>query len=153
MKKLLYIDMDNVLVDFPSGIKQINQADLKEYEGRYDEVSGIFSLMQPMDNAIESITELAKHFDIYILSTAPWLNSSAWSDKVKWIQKYFGKGEESVLYKRLILSHHKNLNKGDFLVDDRDANGAKYFEGELISFGSEEFSDWENTTKYLLKKL
>ena len=61
MKKLLYIDMDNVLVDFPSGIKQINQADLKEYEGRYDEVSGIFSLMQPMDNAIESITELAKY--------------------------------------------------------------------------------------------
>jgi len=37
-------------------------------------------------------------------------------------------------WKRLILSHHKNLNKGDFLVDDRDKNGAGEFTGTLITF-------------------
>lgn len=54
-----------------------------------------------------------------MLSTAPWHNPSAWSDKVKWIQHYFGEEKGSALYKRLILSHHKNLNQGDYLIDDR----------------------------------
>lgn len=54
-------------------------------------------------------------------------------------------------YKRLILTHHKNLNKGDFLIDDRDKNGAKDFEGEHIWFGKPEFPDWKTVVDYLLK--
>ena len=42
MKKILYIDMDNVLVDFPSGIAQIKHELIQKYEGRLDEVPGIF---------------------------------------------------------------------------------------------------------------
>ena len=57
-----------------------------------------------------------KKYHIYALSTAPWHNPSAWSDKVKWIQRYFGEEKGSALYKRLILSHHKNLNQGDYLL-------------------------------------
>jgi len=45
MSKILYIDMDNVLVDFPSGIDKLDTATAMEYEGRLDEVPGIFSLM------------------------------------------------------------------------------------------------------------
>jgi 5'(3')-deoxyribonucleotidase len=40
-------------------------------------------------------------------------------------------------YKRLIISHHKNLNQGDFLVDDRPKNGAIDFTGEWIHFDAE----------------
>jgi 5'-nucleotidase len=82
MKKILYIDMDNVLVDFPSGIAQLSEQEKIIYADRYDEVPGIFSVMQPLDGAIEAFHELSDLFDTYILSTAPWDNPSAWSDKL-----------------------------------------------------------------------
>ncbi|MEI7830729.1 MAG: hypothetical protein WCI31_13215 [Prolixibacteraceae bacterium] len=56
-------------------------------------------------------------------------------------------------YKRLINSHWKDLNKGDYPIDDRKKNGAGEFEGELILFGSEKFRDWETVRKYLLKPI
>ena len=46
MKKILYVDMDNVLVDFTTGISRTPQELLRQYEGRLDEVPGIFALMQ-----------------------------------------------------------------------------------------------------------
>ena len=64
-----------------------------------------------MEKAIESVEILSNSFDTYLLSTAPWDNPTAWSDKVIWVKKYLGE----VAFKRLILSHHKNLNKGDYL--------------------------------------
>lgn len=44
-KPILYIDMDNVLVDFQSGINKLSEYEKKEYEGRYDEVPNIFAKM------------------------------------------------------------------------------------------------------------
>jgi len=146
MKKVLYIDMDNVLVDFSSGIAKLDEATKTEYYDNYDEVPGIFSLMDPMKDAITSFNLLADKYDTYILSTAPWKNPSAWSDKVLWVQKHLGEKA----YKRLIISHHKNMNKGHYLIDDREKNGAKEFEGELIKFGSDEFSDWQAVLQYLM---
>lgn len=43
MKKIVYIDMDNVMVDFPSGIAKLDDKTKREYEGRYDEVEGILA--------------------------------------------------------------------------------------------------------------
>ena len=146
--KVLYIDMDNVLVNFQSGINAISEEDRQQYEGDLDEVPGIFSKMQPYDVAIEAYQKLAQHFDTYILSTAPWENPSAWSDKLLWVKKYLGQ----TAHKRLILSHNKNLNAGDFLVDDRTANGAGEFAGEHIHFLSEQFKDWDDVLSYLLLK-
>lgn len=149
-KPIVYVDMDNVLVDFPSGIAHLDKSIQKEYEGRLDKVPGIFSLMKPIDGAIDAIFLLAQDYDLYILSTAPWLNESAWSDKLRWVQRYFGKGSDSIFYKRLIISHHKNLCRGAFLIDDREKNGAKDFVGELIRFGSKQFPNWEAVVRYLL---
>ena len=146
MKKILYVDMDNVLVDFPSGISKISKQLQSQYEDRLDEVPDIFSLMDPLEGAIDSYKKLSQKFDTYILSTAPWKNSSAWSDKNEWVKKYLG----DVAYKRLILSHHKNLNYGDYLIDDRLANGANSFKGEHIHFGSDKFPDWGSVCSYLL---
>ena len=146
--KTLYIDMDNVIVDFQSGIDKLSDKDKINYEGRLDDVPGIFSLMKPMEKAIESVEILSNAFDTYLLSTAPWDNPSAWTDKVIWVKKYLGE----VAFKRLILSHHKNLNKGDYLIDDRLKNGASDFGGEHIHFGQQQFKDWDIVTKYLLSK-
>ncbi len=148
MQKILYIDLDNVLVDFESGIKRLPPETVKEYSGHLDDVPGIFSLMDPMPGAIEAFSELATRFDTYILSTSPWENPSAWSDKLLWVKEHLG----APAYKRLILTHHKNLNTGDFLVDDRTKRGADKFSGELILFGSDRFPDWQAVTNYLLSK-
>ena len=145
-KKILYVDMDNVLVDFQSGISKLSKEVIKEYESNLDEVPNIFSLMEPLEGAIDSFKILSQRYDTYILSTAPWKNSSAWTDKVKWVQKYLGESA----YKRLILTHHKNLNHGDYLIDDRTKNGAGEFKGELIQFGTDKFPDWKTVCSYLL---
>ena len=151
--KILYIDMDNVLVDFVSGTNRISEEQKLEYENRLDEVPGIFSLMDPMPGALAAYRTLSQHFDVYILSTAPWLNASAWADKNAWVRTHLGEAKGEPAHKRLILSHHKNLNRGDFLVDDRPKrNGADKFQGELVVFGSSEFPDWAAVTPYLLER-
>lgn len=141
---IVYIDMDNVLVDFQSGLNKIDETTKKAYEGHLDDIPGLFALMKPMPGAIEAVQRLAKVYDCYILSTAPWENPSAWSDKLQWVKKYLG----DLFYKRLIITHHKNLCHGDYLIDDRGKNGASEFCG-WIQFGSSEFPDWGSVLKYL----
>ena len=121
---------------------------------------GIFSLMKPMPKAIESYKYLAEKFDTYILSTSPWGNTTAANDKLAWVKKYFGESKDDVAWKRLILSHHKHLNSGDFLIDDRhNKNGADKFKGELIHFGKDEngndnkFPNWDSVVEYLMHKI
>ena len=136
--------MDNVLVDFESAFSKLDQKILDSYESK-DDIPGIFSLMDPMEGSIDAFVALSEIYDVYILSTSPWGNPSAWTDKLEWVKKYLS----DVGYKRLILSHHKNLNKGAYLIDDRTKNGASEFEGELIQFGSEKFPDCVSVLKYL----
>jgi 5'-nucleotidase len=146
-KKIVYIDMDNVLVDFKSAFEHYDKTFIENTENK-DEIEGIFSKMKPMKDAIASVKKLSKHYSVFILSTAPWDNPSAWTDKLLWIKKYLP--EEC--YKRLILSHNKQLNKGHYLIDDRIQNGAIGFEGEHIHFGTEDFPNWKSVTQYLLNK-
>ena len=150
MKPIVYVDMDNVIVDFATGIAKLDSATLEQYQGRLDEVPGIFSMMEPLADAIKSLEQLAEKYNLYILSTAPWHNPSAWIHKLEWVHKYFGKEEGSLFYKKLIISHNKHLNAGHFLIDDRPNNGAKDFTGQWIHFGSESFPDWQSVTTYLL---
>lgn len=151
MKKIVYVDMDKVLVHFQSGIDKLTEAQKEEYEGRLDQCPGVYGLMDPKVGAIEGFKTLAVHYDTYILSTSPWLNPSSWTDKLEWVQRYFGKAEGTPAYKRLILTHHKNLNRGDYLIDDGNTHGAAQFEGELIHFGGERFPDWDSVIEYLVK--
>ena len=144
--KIVYVDMDSVLVNFQSGIDALTEEERTAFKDDLDDVPGIFSKMKPVDGAIEAYEKLTKHFDVYILSTAPWNNPSAWADKLLWVQKHLG----DLAYKRLILSHNKNLNAGDFLIDDRTANGAGEFKGEHIHFLSEKFKNWKDVLNYLV---
>lgn len=145
-KKRVFVDMDNVLVDFESGLAQVSEDVKLEYEGRLDEIPGLFGLMSPMPGAIDAMHELQRHYDLFILSTAPWKNPSAWSDKVVWVTKYL----DDVFHKRMVITHRKDLCQGDYLIDDRGKNGTSEFEGEWIQFGSERFPDWKSVLAYLL---
>lgn len=147
-RKILYVDMDNVLVDFASAIPRLTRREREQYAGRLDDAPGIFARMDPVDGAVEAFGDLAELFDTYILSTSPWENPTALSDKLAWVKAHLG----ADCRKRLILSHNKHLNRGDFLVDDRPNNGAKDFEGELIVFGSAEFPNWRTVLPYLRER-
>lgn len=145
-KKRLYFDMDGVLVDFESGVSQLSEDTIKEYTGRLDEVPGIFSLMRPIPGAIEAAHLLARHYDVFILSTSPWNNPTAASDKIAWVKKHL----DDVFHKRIIITHHKELLDGDYIIDDRGKNGTSEFKGEWIHLGSERFPDMDAVLKYLL---
>ena len=143
MKKRLFFDMDNVLVDFQSGLDKIDEETKNQYEIPY-----LFGKMDPMPGAIEAVHKLAEVYDVFILSTAPWNNPSAWSDKVEWVTNYF----DDVFHKRMIITHRKDLVEGDYLIDDRGKNGTSEFKGEWIQFGSEKFPDWNTVVNYLLNQ-
>lgn len=148
-KPILYFDMDNVLVDFQSGIDSLSMWEKHQYDGKYDEAPGIFAQMKPNAGAVECFHALSEHFDCYILSTAPWDNPGAWMDKRNWVQRFIG----DKAHKRLILSHNKHLNFGHYLIDDRTANGAGQFMGKHIHFGTDEFPDWHSVVAYLMKEI
>ena len=168
-KTVVYLDMDDVIVDFKSGIEAVKhkypKRDPESHKANWDEVPGIFGKMKPFAGAIEAVKRLAQseHLDVYVLSTAPWQNPSAWADKLRWIRKHFDeknpidkKTADNPLYKKLILSHNKHLNAGEILIDDRKANGAADFDGLHIHFGPEsefhdrpgKFPDWDAVLKY-----
>ena len=52
--KRVFIDMDNVLVDFQSGLDQVSDEIKKEYEGKLDEIPGLFDKMKPMEGPAQA---------------------------------------------------------------------------------------------------
>ena len=145
-KKICYSDMDGVLCDFYGAIQKHPEKD-KYSKSTYDMMPGVFNNLDPMPGAIEAFELLFEMFDVYILSTPPWRNPDAWIHKKDWIEKYIPKAK-----RRLILSHHKNLAKGDYLIDDTFYRGQKDFEGEWLHFGSNKFPGWDSVIKYLVEK-
>lgn len=150
-QRKLYFDMDGVLVDFQSGIDKLSDEVKEKYKDNLDNVPGIFGLMEPKEGAIEAVHKLKEHYDVYILTTAPWRNPSAWADKVTWVTKHLN----DVFHKRIVMTHCKGLlsrDDKDFLIDDRDANGASEFGENLIQFGTERYPDWESVLDKLLPR-
>ena len=146
MKKILYIDLDGVVVDLESHAKKrhgenVNVGAATSFDKK------LFFNPPMMENALSSIAMLQTYYDIYFLSTAPWNNVHAWTDKRVWCATNLHK----LAYKRLILSHRKDLMIGDYLIDDRTANGAGEFKGEHIHFGQKPFEDWHEVRKYLMQ--
>ena len=150
----IFVDMDGVLVNFQSGIDKLDETTKREYadDGKgkphYDDVPGIFSLMDPMPGAIEGVRTLKNMgYDLYILSTAPWGNPSAWSDKVKWITKYL----DDVFHKKMIITHCKGLldaKEDVYLIDDRTGHGACDFGKHHVQFGIAPYKDWDCIVNY-----
>jgi 5'(3')-deoxyribonucleotidase len=142
MKKIVYIDLDNTLADYlgMAKIMNVSPSDAKH-------IPGFFRNLKPIENAIYSYNILNKYFDVYILSTGPWSNPTSFVEKVEWVKEYLPNA-----YKNIIFSHHKDLNKGDYLIDDSTKNGAAEFEGEHIQIHSDKFPNWDSVIDYILRK-
>ena len=157
-KKIVYIDMDGVLVDFGKAIHQFfeKHPHLEErYKSHPDHIQGLFRNAPPMDGAIEAVKKLHESgkYDLFIATSAPWGNPLSASDKRFWIEDYFG----NLFHKRMFVTHRKDLLLGDYLIDDRTKNGAGEFSGELLQFGvnwengiESEYPNWDSILKRLL---
>lgn len=160
MKKILYIDMDGVIADFARAINDIDPTvDMSnspvDYDTRADRVDeiclanpNIFHNLEPMPDSIEFVKKLFDLYEVYFLSTPMWIVPESFIGKRLWIEQHFGK----MALKRLILTHRKDLNIGDYLVDDRKHNGAGEFTGEHIHYGTGDFMNWESVYNYLVSK-
>ncbi len=149
MKKIVFIDMDGVIVDFGHEVNKVKN-DLNipiHLRSSPDQIDGIFKNPPPVDGAIESINKLndSNLYDLFIATTAPWNNPSSFTDKRLWIEKYFG----NLFKKKMFITNRKDMLIGDFLIDDRLANGAENFNGKLLRFGWDyekkkwnEYRDW-----------
>ena len=147
MNKIIYIDMDDVLCDFINLYQKIKkeQSQIEYPQSKY----GFWLNLKPIDNAIESVNFLRKHFDVYILSAPSEHNPLSYTEKRIWIENHLGFD----MVNKLILSSHKNLNKGDYLIDDyTEGKGQERFEGQLINFGSDEFPNWNKVKDYFIRK-
>ena len=148
--KSIYFDLDGVLVDYDSGWRYASIDELNYASADLARVPGIFSRLDPMPGALEAVAALAEKYECHILTTAPWENSSAWTDKVNWIFKYFGADKNSPFYERINITHDKGMYTGDYLIDDRARHGVRHFKGEWIEFGGDKFPNWEAVLNYLL---
>jgi 5'-nucleotidase len=149
-KKVIWIDMDGVLVDFGLHIENTikNNTFLREsYKGRYDHIPGIFRNPPPIEGAIEAVRKLEESgkYELYIATAAPWGNPSAAMDKRLWIVEHFG----DLFVKKMAITHLKNMLIGDYLIDDRTKNGAGEFNGTHIHFG-QNGTDWNEVLRLLL---
>ena len=142
MKKIIYIDLDNTLADYLGMAKELN-IDPKDAK----HLLGFFENLKPIPGAIEAYNKLAEHFDVYILSTGPWSNPSSLCEKIHWVKQYL-----PTAYKNVIFSHHKDLNMGDYLIDDSLKNGAKDFHGKHIQIHSDAFPTWDDVLRYIAKQ-
>lgn len=142
MKKIVYIDMDDTLAGYS---RMAKEKGIDPREAKH--VKGFFRDLEPLDHAIDAYEELARHFDVFILSTAPWSNPGAVVEKVEWVKEYLPSAHKNVIF-----SHRKDLNLGDYLIDDSLRNGASSFRGEHIQFGSPDFPDWPTVLDYIFTK-
>ena len=158
-KKIVYIDMDGVIVDFGKAIKDWfeKHPHLEErYKTHPDHIQGLFRIAPPIKGAIEAIKKLhnSGKYELFIATSAPWGNPQSLTDKRFWLEDYF----DNIFHKRLFTTHRKDLLMGDYLIDDRLKNGAGEFKGKLLRFGYDwennnspnEYPDWDSILDYLL---
>lgn len=154
-KKILYIDLDGVVADFDRAIEEhverlkLTYETPEEREKIVDKICedfpNFFEDLEPINGAVESVIKLFEIYEVYFLSSAMWWIPNSYTGKRLWIEKHFG----NIAIKRLILTHRKDLNIGDYLVDDRLKNGVVDFRGVHIHYGTEMFPNWDVTYKYL----
>lgn len=147
MKKIIYIDMDGEVSDFDKGRENSPLRYTTPYKGRPDRIPDIYKDLEPIEGAIEAVNQILHNsdFETFFLSTPPLDNPDGWKHKRLWIEKYFGKAARH----KLILSSRKDLNIGNYLIDNSNHRGQGQFRGEWIHFGSDKVPNWEAVLKYL----
>lgn len=129
-KKILYLDMDEVLVDFHSHPTSI--VCRKSYNDPQIFKEGYFRKLKPLPYSLEAVDILLKNkkLDVYILTQGLAGSEYCYKEKVEWIKEYLPE-----LVNKIIITCDKSLHIGDFLIDDNSKWST--FEGKFIEFTPE----------------
>ena len=147
-KKIVYVDLDDVLCDYSKAIR-LSKRNVPEVTFPQS-IPGFFQNLLPIKQGIETVNKLRQIdlFDVYILTAPSVLNAHCYTEKRLWVERHF----DLEMVNKLILSPNKGLNKGDYLIDDHTSGrGQEMFEGKLLHFGSESFRDWPSIWEYFKK--
>jgi len=149
-KKILYVDMDDVLCNYQSAYSFYKSENPKLKFPQ--SLTGFFEDLKPIERAVDSVNELRSRseLDVYILTAPSTRNIHSYSEKRFWVEKHF----DYEFTEKLIICSNKGLLKGSYLIDDNvDGKGQESFEGELIHYGSEQYPDWETVVTYLMAQV
>ena len=141
----IYIDMDNVICDYSAAHKEAlsREPSIIYPQSQY----GFFTNLKPISGAIESVIELSKSNEVYILTAPSIRNPFSYVEKRVWVEKWLGMN----FVERLIISPDKSLVRGEILIDDHNSgNGQDKFKGMLIQFGSAQYPNWSEVLSNLL---
>jgi len=79
------------------------------------EAPGFCVELNAFPGAVAQVKNLARAHDVYFVTT-PWASSQTWVfERNQWLRKHFG----STLGGRVVQTKHKELLRGDILVDDK----------------------------------
>lgn len=150
MKITIYIDMDDTLCNYR--MAHIRHREEHPHILYPQSIPGFFETLTPIPDAIEVFHWLntQTHFDVFILTAPSVKNPLSYLEKRLWVEKHLG----LEVVNRLIISAHKGLNKGHYLIDDNvRGKGQENFEGQLIHYGSADFPDWKMVKAFFEKTL
>lgn len=127
-KSIIYLDMDQVLVNFNSS-SRIPKNEKHLYNHPEIFKKGFFLELTPMVGAIDFVNYLLDldKYDVYILTQPVAKSYFSYSEKVQWIEEYIPR-----LLDKIIMTQNKLLLKGDLLVDDNEK--WKDFDGKFFLF-------------------
>lgn len=148
-KKILYIDMDEVLADFMAHpeVKGRTRHPTAMYE------QGFFANLQPVPGALVAVRKLhhSGMFDIHVLTQPLAESPVSYMEKAQWIWKWFPE-----LGLKINMTQDKGLFKGDFLIDDNAKKWEDKFRengGVFIHFRQDEDPQvmWDEIINLLLE--
>jgi 5'-nucleotidase len=91
------------------------------------------------------VVKLKSRIKCFILTAPSIKNPHCYREKRQWVEKYLG----MTAVNNLIISAHKGLHRGDYLMDDcASGKGQENFEGQLIQFGSTHYPDRSSVRTY-----
>lgn len=149
-KTIIYVDLDDTLCDYKGAFDLVKESS-PEIDFPQSE-SGFYANLLPLPDAINAFKWLCKQeqLEVYILTAPSIYNPLCYSEKRLWVEQHFG--FEHV--HRLIISYHKNLLIGDYLIDDKgEGRGQEFFGGELLQFGTSCLRDWRDIKRFLTKNI
>ena len=174
-KKIILIDIDDVVADFEKSIMEKvkeNNWEFEENIGMYVQIKddknyvkkfsiieekNFFLELEPIKDSVKYIKEIIsdKNFEVFFCSAPTSFYKNFVLEKYLWIEKYFG----FEMTKKIILTRDKTLIKADYLIDDNpEIEGFEKPEWEQIYFTQSynknckgkrinEWRNWKNILK------